>query len=155
VILRVGKNSRAFSLLELILVLAVLSVSLTIAVPNLAKGLVEREVRTSALGLAALARDLRGRALSDGLPRQLLISAPRNRYIAPKVREVQLPESLKIVSIDGGESVEPDVKRFYFFPNGSSLGGEIVIADNENWFSYSIKLEPLTGRVQVARQDRP
>lgn len=134
--------------------LAVLSISLTIAVPNLAKGLAEREVRTSALGLAALARDLRGRALSDGLPQQLLISVPRNRYIAPKVREVQLPESLKIVSIDGGESVEQDVKRFYFFPNGSSLGGEIVIADSENRFSYSIKLEPLTGRVQVARQDR-
>jgi general secretion pathway protein H len=152
--LRVGKNNRGFSLLELILVLAVLSISLTIVVPNLGKGLVEREVRTSALGLAALARDLRGRALTDGLPQQLLVSAPQNRYAAPKVREVQLPASLRIMSIDGGESVERDVRRFYFFPNGSSLGGQIVIADAEKRFFYSIKLEPLTGRVQVARQDR-
>jgi len=47
--------------------------------------------------------------------------------------------------------VERDTKRFYFFPNGSSLGGEIVIADSANSISYLVQMEPLTGKIEVTR----
>jgi general secretion pathway protein H len=150
-ILPVGKNNRAFTLVELVMVLLLIGVSMAIIAPNIAKGLQDREVRTSALGLAAVARDLRSRALFDGEPQQLEVDLAQNSYRAARLREVHLPEDVAFVSIDGGEAVNRDSKRFYFFPNGSSLGGEIVLADSVKSISYRIRLEALTGRIEVSR----
>jgi hypothetical protein len=47
--------------------------------------------------------------------------------------------------------LDRDRKKFYFFPNGSSLGGEIVLADNEQSHAYYIRVEPLTGKIEVSR----
>jgi general secretion pathway protein H len=151
VTLPAGKDSRGFSLLEMVLVLVVMGISMAIVVPNIGRRLQEREVRSSALSLAAVARDLRSRALLDGIAQQLIVSMPLNSYLVPKIREIHLPQDVRIASIVGGEAVEPDTKRFYFFPNGSSLGGEIVIADGANAISYHIRMEPLTGKIEVAR----
>jgi Tfp pilus assembly protein FimT len=137
----------------MVLVLVVMAISMAIVVPNLGRRLQEREVRSSALSLAAVARDLRSRALIDGIAQQLIVSVAHNTYLVPKIREVHLPQDVRIASIEGGEAVERDTKRFYFFPNGSSLGGQIVIADNANSISYSIRMEPLTGKIEVARGD--
>jgi general secretion pathway protein H len=149
--LPVGKNSSGFSLVELIMVLLLIGISMAIVLPNVDKGLQEREVRSSALGLAAVARDLRARALADGVPQQLVVNLPQNSYLISRTREVRLPTDVKFISVDGGESVDRDTKRFYFFPNGSSLGGDIVLADSDKGISYLIHMEPLTGRIEVSR----
>ena len=133
------------------MVLLLIGVSMAIVLPKIDKGLQEREVRGSALGLAAVARDLRSRALSDGVPQQLVVNLPQNSYLVARTREVRLPSDVKFVSVDGGESMDHDTRRFYFFPNGSSLGGEIVLADSDRGISYLIRMEPLTGRVEVSR----
>jgi general secretion pathway protein H len=149
--LTVGKDNRGFSLIELVLVLLLIGVSLAIVLPNIEKGLTDREVRVSALGLAAVARDLRTRALFDGVPQELLLDLPQNSYLAQS-REVHLPSDVRFVSVNGGETMERDVKRFYFFPNGSTMGGAIVLA-GEKSVSYLIRLEALTGKVEVSRGD--
>ena len=150
--LTVGKDNRGFSLIELVLVLLLIGVSLAIVLPNIEKGLTDREVRVSALGLAAVARDLRTRALFDGVPQELLLDLPQNSYLVAQSREVHLPPDVKFVSVNGGETMERDVKRFYFFPNGSTMGGAIVLA-GEKSVSYLIRLEALTGKVEVSRGD--
>ena len=131
--------------------LLLLGVSMAIVLPNIERGLQDREVRRSALGLAAAARDLRSRALLDGVPQRLVLNLPENSYLIARSTEVRLPPEIRFVSVDGGESVERDLKNFYFFPNGSILGGEIVLADSAKSISYLIRLEALTGRVEVAR----
>jgi len=133
------------------MVLLLIGISMAIVLPNVDKGLQEREVRSSALGLAAVARDLRSRALADGVPQQLVVNLPQNSYLISRTREVRLPTDVKFISVDGGESVDRDTKRFYFFPNGSSLGGDIVLADSDKGISYLIHMEPLTGRIEVSR----
>ena len=152
-ILIAGKDNFGFSLLELMLVLLLIGVSMVIVLPNIDKGLNDREVRVSALGLAAVARDLRSRALFDGVPQELVLNLPQNSYLVAQSREVQLPQDVKFVSVDGGQTVDRDIRRFYFFPNGSSLGGEIVLA-GEKSVSYLIRLEALTGKVEVSRGDK-
>jgi hypothetical protein len=124
---------------------------MAVVLPNIEKGLQDREVRSSALGLAAAARDLRSKALFDGVAQQLVVNLPENSYLAARAAEVRLPSEVKFVSVGGGESINRDLKRFYFFPNGSSLGGEIVLADSTKSTSYLVRLEALTGRVEVAR----
>jgi hypothetical protein len=122
-------------------------------VPNIDKGLTDREVRLSALGIAAVARDLRSRALFDGVPQELLLNLPQNSYLVGQSREVHLPPDVKFVSVDGGETIDRDIKRFYFFPNGSTIGGAIVLA-GEKSVSYLVRLDALTGKVEVSRGDK-
>jgi len=148
-----GKDNRGFTLIELVLVLLLLGVSVAIVAPNINKGLTDREVRVSALGIAAVARDLRSRALFDGVPQELLLDLPQNSYLVAHSREVHLPPDVKFASVDGGETIDRDIKRFYFFPNGSTIGGVIVLA-GEKSVSYLVRLEALTGRVEVSRGDK-
>jgi general secretion pathway protein H len=151
VISLVGKNSRGFTLVELIMVLLLISISMAVVIPNISKGLQDHEVRSSALSLAAVARDLRSRALFDGVPQQLVVNLAQNSYLVARTQQVQLPQDVKFASVAGGEAVDHDVKRFYFFPNGSNMGGEIVLADSGKAITYLVRLEPLTGRIEVSR----
>jgi general secretion pathway protein H len=150
----VGKNNQGFSLLELVLVLLLLGVSMALVLPNIGRGLQDREVRNSALGLAAAARELRSRALADGVPQRLVLNLPQNSYLVARSTEIQLPPEIRFVSVDGGEALDRDQKSFYFFPNGSILAGEIVLAGSAKSITYSIRFEALTGRVQVARGEQ-
>jgi type II secretory pathway pseudopilin PulG len=140
--------------LELVLVLLLLGIGMAVVLPNINRGLQDRQVRGSAVGLAAAARELRSRALADGVPQRLVLNVPQNSYLVARIAEVRLPPEIRFVSVDGGESGEYDVKSFYFFPNGSMLGGQIIIGDTGQSISYLIRFEPLTGRVQVARGER-
>jgi prepilin-type N-terminal cleavage/methylation domain-containing protein len=151
VISQAGSDNRGFSLLELLLVLLVLGLSSLIVLPAIDRGLREREVRRSALGLAAVARELRSRALDEGIPQRLILRISDNSYLVARDREVRLPANVKFSEIEGGETLDSGVRQFIFFPNGSSLGGEIGLTGGQNAPSYSIRLEPLTGRIDIGQ----
>jgi prepilin-type N-terminal cleavage/methylation domain-containing protein len=154
VILRAGSDNQGFSLLELILVLLLLGLSSLIVLPTIDTGLREREVRRSALGLAAVARELRSRALYEGIPQRLVLNVVDNSYLVARDREVHLPSDVKFSQVEGGETLEKSVRQFIFFPNGSSLGGEIGVSGGRNATSYSVRLAPQSGTVDVVKGDR-
>lgn len=148
---RAGGNSRGFSLLELILVLVVLGLSSVLVLPSIDKGLRDQNVRRSALALAAAARELRSRAVYRGVPQQLILDVPQNSYLLAQDREIHLPAEITIAGVNGGETLESGIHRFLFFPNGSTFGGQIVIAGVRPSASYAIRLEALTGKIEVSR----
>ena len=147
----VGRDSRGFSLLELILVLVVLGLASLVVLPSIDRSLRDQEVRRSALALGAAARDLRSRAVYNGIPQELVLNLPQNSYLLARGREVQLPSEVQIVGVEGGETLESGIRRFLFFPNGSTFGGQIHVSDVHHAVSYSIRLEPLTGKIEVLR----
>ena len=147
-----GKNSRGFSLLELILVLMVLGLSGLIVLPNIEKGLRDRDLRRSALALAAAARELRSQALYQGMPQQLVVNLSESSYRVAR-NEVHFPSNVKIASVAGGEVLDNGSRQFLFFPNGSTFGGRIDLSTGTDSTSYSIRLHPLTGNIEVMRGD--
>jgi general secretion pathway protein H len=149
VISRAGNDSLGFSLLELILVLLLLGLSSLIVLPTIDKELRGREVRRSALALAAVARDLRSRALYEGIPQRLTLKVSDNSYFVSRDREVHLPSDVKFSQVEGGQTLDQSLRQFIFFPNGSSLGGEIRLSGGRDATSYSVRLEALSGRVDV------
>ncbi len=151
----VGSSSGGFSLLELVLVLMLLALSSLIVLPNLEKRLEERAIRGSALSLAAVARDLRNRALDQGVPQRLVVNLAQNSYQGTQGPEVHLPPDVKFADVTGGEILDSGLRQFLFFPNGSSYGGEIALSAGEHSSSYLLRFEPLTGRIEVARGEKP
>ena len=150
----VGSDSSGFTLLELVLVLLLLGLSSLIVIPNIERGLQDREVKSSALALAAVARELRSRALYDGIPKELILNLSQNSYRIERDREVNLPPDVKFGEVAGGEMIDGGARQFLFFPNGSSHGGEIALLGGAHSFRYSIRLEPLTGRIAVLQGER-
>ncbi len=132
-----------------------LTLSSMIVLPNLEKKLEERTIRSSALGLAAVARDLRNRALDQGVPQGLVLNLAQNSYRGTQGNEVQLPPDVKFADVIGGEAIDQNVREFLFFPNGSSYGGEIALIAAGHSVSYALRFEPLTGRIEVARGEKP
>ena len=153
VTLQAGKNSRGFSLLELILVLMVLGLSGLIVLPNIEKGLRDRDVRRSAVALAAAARELRSQALYKGMPQQLVLNIAENSYRVAHNGEVHFPSSVKVASVVGGEVLDNGSRQFSFFPNGSTFGGRIELSSGADSTAYSIRFHPLTGNINVMRGD--
>jgi general secretion pathway protein H len=150
-ILRAGSDKRGFTLLELLLVLLVLGVSSLIVLPTIDTGLRERQVRRSALGLAAVARELRSRALYEGIPQRLLLNLADNSYLVARDREVRLPLDVRFSQVEGGETLEKNVHQFIFFPNGSSLGGKIGLSGERSGSFYSVHIEALSGKIDIRR----
>jgi general secretion pathway protein H len=148
---RAGKGERGFSLVELLAVMLLLGLANMIAVPYLDKSLKRREVKQSALELAAVARELRRRAIYAGSPQLLVFNPQGNSYQTSQRETVYLPQTVRIAAISGGEPLGGRLRQFLFFPNGSILGGEIEIRGHEG-STYLIHIEPLLGRVVVVRQ---
>ncbi len=131
-----------------------LALSSLIVLPNLEKKLEERALRSSALNLAAVARDLHNRALEQGLPQRLVLNPTENSYSDGERRDVHLPPDVKFAEITGGEILDSGMRQFLFFPNGSSYGGEIGLSASEHSASYVLRFEPLTGRVELGRNEK-
>ena len=113
----------------------------------------EREVRSSALSLAAVARDLRSRALFDGIAQQLVVNLPQNSYrVAAATREFTC-RGCEIHFRRRRRGGRSRYQEILFFPNGSGLGGEIVLADGEQCYflSYSLgSLSPARSKSRAA-----
>ena len=122
--------------------------------PTIEAGLRQRELRRSALALAATARDLRSRALQTGIPQQLVLRIAENSYQVTVDHEIYLPAQVKFAEVEGGETLDNSTRQFLFFPNGSNLGGEIRLTAGQDGAAYWVRLEPLTGRIEVLRGDK-
>ena len=144
-------RQRGFSLIELIAVMLLIALAAAIAVPSIDRAMRKREVKRSALGLAAVARDLRRQAVYGGVPLRLTVSPSENGYHASGKPPVHLSDELRISRVEGGEPVDHNLRQFVFFPNGSILDGMIELSDREG-ISYMISFDPLAGRVVVTHQ---
>jgi general secretion pathway protein H len=147
-------TERGFSLVELLAVLLLLSLASFIVLPSVDRGLRERQVRKSALELAALARDLRGRAIYESNLQRLIFNPLENSYQAVRGRKVVLSSDVKITRIKGGEPLGEGLRQFIFYPNGTVLSGEIGISARQGFPSYWIRFDALTGRVGVIEGGR-
>lgn len=137
------------------MVLLLLGLSTLLVLPAMDRAVEKQAVRRSTVEIAAVARGLRSRAIYKGIIQGLLFSSSENSYQALPGNKVILPPAVKISEIVGGELVGEDKRRFVFFPNGSILGGEIAISGREVSASYTIRLDPLSGRILVVREIAP
>jgi general secretion pathway protein H len=151
VISRAGKNNRAFTLFELMLVLVLLGLAAAVVFPAINKGVKNRQARQAALGFAAVVRELASRARTEGIPQRLVVDKTRNRYLVSRNQEITLPVDLSFAWVEGGEILDNGLRGFSFFPNGASFGGRIDFSSTTEGVQYSVRFHPLTGRVEVLR----
>jgi general secretion pathway protein H len=148
---KVTKNRQGFTLIELVIVLVIIGIASAIAAPALDRAVKKRQARHAVLGLAAVARDLRRRAIDEGKLKRLTLEPRTNSYLASDRDISHLPETVAITGVSGGEPIGDRLTQFVFFPNGSLVGGEIEMSDRRGG-AYVIRMEAMVGRVVVIRQ---
>ena len=142
-----------FSLLELLVVMFLIGLTSLLVLPAMGRRLGRLEVKKSALRLAAVARDLRSKAIYQGTLHRLIIIPSDNSYGIASGKIVRLPSEVRISEVTGGVSAGRETRQFHFYPNGRILGGEIRISGQQGSVSYITQFDSLSGRVKVVRGD--
>lgn len=142
------KNS-GFTLLELLLVLAIAGLMTAIAVPNLQPMLARMQLQSAVQDVASGLRYARGQALISGRERTFLLDVEHHFYkLSAKHKSYGLPESVQLELFTAEQEIADDAAAsIRFFPDGSSTGGRVTLtaSGRKRW----VDVNWLTGAVII------
>ncbi len=151
---------KGFTLLELLLVLALIGLITGVIMPRLDGSLSGIKLRSAANKVVAMLRYARSRTAAEQLPYRVVFDRKRGRVLFEAVEDeegsvgrgkrksYQLPEEVEIADLHiPGESSGRNMAGFVFDPRGSCSGGEVVLTSGRQ--SFRIKLDRITGLVEV------
>ena len=147
-----SRGRAGFTLLESIMVLVIIAIAATLAIPMIEGGFDSREVRRAARQLASTMHYCRGEAVSLGAPQELVIDTYRNTiHTTGFDRWAELTDRAVITDVHGGNPLGDGVVQVLFFPNGSTSGVEVQLASRRDRFTNRLRvaLDPLLGSVRV------
>jgi general secretion pathway protein H len=145
-----------YTLIELVLVVAVLAVASLVAGPAVGRAVDGVRVRTEVAGVASLLRWAREEAVTRGRTyaitldtdgRALLVRPPAGESTTGTERRRKLSSVVQVVPTSGG--VLPPIT---FTPQGRSSGGTLRI-EAAGPRVYEVTVDALTGRVTTRRVD--
>lgn len=136
--------ARGFTLLELLVVLAVMSLMVAAVPVVLSGGLTGLSLKADARAVADALRFARGRAIAANDEVEFSIDDRSGRYaVSPGGRAGTLAEGTEVRFRP--ESAGGAIR---FFPDGGSTGGRVTISKDRQ--RYEVRIDWLTGQVSVA-----
>jgi len=145
-------NTRGFTFIEMMVVLAIIGMAAAVAVPAIEAGLDSREVRRATRQIAATMHHLRSEAVATGRMRRLRINPAQNAIETDdRDRWAVLTDRAIIERIDGGVMADDGTIDIVFYANGSTSGADLIIASRRDRSSNRIHLmlDALIGSVRV------
>jgi general secretion pathway protein H len=141
-----------FTLIELMFVVAIMAMALAVVGPMIDGGIDSREVRRAARQIVGTMNHLRGEAVATGRPTALRIDQRENTIeTLGGGRWAALTERAVIESVVGGIPAGDEIWDVRFFPNGSTTGAALVLANSQDRSRNRllVRLDPLLGSVHV------
>lgn len=148
---------RAFSLLELLVVMTLIGLLTAVAVPNFGRSLAPLQARSSANKITALLRYARSQAVTRQQACRVLFDIPEHRVAmlssptspAAGPPPYRLPADLSVqFSGQGAPPTTDEAFTINFYPGGNSSGGEINLSGKTGRV-YRIKVDFITGITEV------
>ncbi len=153
---------KAFTLIELILVLALLVIITSIALPEMAKFIRGRALSSESARMLALMHAAQSRAVSEGMPMMFWIDEQKNGYgVAAetsgqngdaKAEDLLADDTLKIAVINAGVGTTPttfkNLPAIKFLPDGTVDEGSppsLQLTDGDGFACWLNELKGRTG----------
>ena len=142
-------RQNGFTLLELMVVLAIAAVMMTVVPPLISSALPGAQLKSTARQLAAGLRTARNEALVQRRESRLLIDLEKRRFgLGGRDRSYPIPESLKVdlLTVES-ERLSDKQAGIRFFPAGGSTGGRITLSTGKR--ALGVDVDWLTGKVRI------
>lgn len=138
------------SLLEMLLVVALIALVSTLAAMVFTGGLDGMRLRSSAKEIAAQLRYTRAQAIATGQPQRFVVEPREHRWQAPNDKGGRIPESLAVV-FTGARQAQSRAGEggILFFPDGGSTGGRVQLQARQA--AWRVDVAWLTGEVKLSR----
>ena len=153
--MRTRLPSPGFSLLEMLLVMALVAAASLLAVAAFGGGMQGIQLRVGAKDIAAQLRFARAVAISSGQPQDVVIDPQARRWQGAKGRSGSLPAAGEIVFTGARAEQFEELQAqggkgtIRFFPDGAATGGRVRMLVNGGGWDVDVRW--LTGEVRVAR----
>lgn len=146
----IGGRHRGASLLEMLLVIALIAAASLLAAAAFTGGFKGMQLRSTAKEVAAQVRYTRTQAIASGQPQRFVIDPQARTWQAPNGRNGEIPPSLGVV-FTGAREVRPseDEGAIMFFADGAATGGRIRLTLERA--AWDIDVAWLTGEVRLRR----
>lgn len=138
-----------FTLLELMVVLALMVLVYAIVLPNISSALPGTELKSAARELAAGLRKARSQAIMHKEEATLTLDVEQHHFgISGDDRSYSLPPRLELSLYTAQSELSQDkVGAIRFYPDGSSTGGRISVSFGDR--KYQVDVDWLTGQVTI------
>ena len=143
------RSSSGVTLLELLIVIALMAIITALVVPMFGGPVSTSELRATARQLAAGLRLARSEAVSERRETFLVVDVAGKRFkVDREAREHALPSKvdLKLFTAQN-DLVSENVGSIRFYPDGGSNGGRITVASGAR--KFDVDVDWLTGRVAI------
>ena len=142
-------ESGGFTLVEMLVVLAIISLLLAFAPPVFNRIMPGLEVQSATRQLAASLRSARSEAIRDNTETTLTLDLEARVYRLDQLGQEQaIDEDIEVSMLTARSELErEDVGRIRFYPDGTSTGGRITFSGGGA--AYDVLVDWLTGRIHI------
>jgi general secretion pathway protein H len=150
-VMTVGSAQRGFTLLEIILVMAIIALASVLAAAAMTGGFKGMQLKASAKEIASNLRYTRTQAIATGQPQRFVIDPAKHAWQAPNAHHGSIPDKLGIEFTGAREAqaggTSTSQGAIEFFPDGAATGGRIRLTAGTS--AWDIDVAWLTGQVQL------
>lgn len=142
-------HQSGFTIIELLVVMAVMAMAYALAGPMVSSGATGAELKASARQLAAGLRKARSDAISHRREAVLTVDVEAHQFrLNDDPRIYHLPKSVAVKLFTAqSELVNGTTGAVRFFPDGGSTGGRITVSARDR--NYDVDINWLTGQVAI------
>jgi general secretion pathway protein H len=145
-----ARRPSGFSLLEILMVMAIIAIASLLAVAVLTGGVDGLRLRSSAREIAANLRHTRAQALATGRPQKFVVDPAAHAWRTVNDRHGEIPRKLGIVFTGTrGLQARAGEGAILFFPDGASTGGRVQLQAGKA--AMNVDVAWLTGEVTLKR----
>lgn len=146
---KIARHHRGFTLLELLVVLAIMASIIAIAIPNLRLPGFASDAAGAARQIASGLADARQAAIFANRDTSVVIDLENKTFSVAGGPAVALDGIQKLTLITAERDVLDEARgEILFYPDGSAGGGEISVQDQDGTRA-TVRVNWLTGRISV------